>query len=168
MSSVVSTEYTRVTDGRTDPATACIPRYAKNRVVTIQVGYVFVCTYCMVSISRKNCYIVSAGDLQNRYSAQEESGKRMTPGLLIGCHIDTSTGLVSFTVNGQEAANKFQVLFLRCINYTYWNFINTDLVKLDTQTEHKDPYHPPIKRHDLHGQRLILRCHVVRLTDVGP
>jgi len=33
----------------------------------------------------------------------------MTPGLLIGCHIDTSTGLVSFTVNGQEAANKFQV-----------------------------------------------------------
>jgi len=61
------------------------------------------------SISRKNCYIVSAGDLQNRYSTHEESGKRMTPGLLIGCHVDTSTGLVTFTVNGQEAANKFQV-----------------------------------------------------------
>jgi ryanodine receptor 2 len=61
------------------------------------------------SISRKNCYIVSAGDLQNRYSCQEESGKRLTPGLLIGCHVDTSTGLLSFTVNGQEAANKFQV-----------------------------------------------------------
>ena len=61
------------------------------------------------SLSRKNCYIVSAGDLQNRYSHQEESGKRMAPGLLIGCHVDTSTGLLSFTVNGQEAANKFQV-----------------------------------------------------------
>jgi len=68
-----------------------------------------VCMCCTDSISRKNCYIVSAGDLQNRYSAHEESGKRMTPGLLIGCHVDTSTGLLTFTVNGQEAANKFQV-----------------------------------------------------------
>jgi len=67
------------------------------------------CMCCTDSISRKNCYIVSAGDLQNRYSAHEESGKRMTPGLLIGCHVDTSTGLLTFTVNGQEAANKFQV-----------------------------------------------------------
>ena len=61
------------------------------------------------SVSRKNCYIVSAGDLQNRYSHPEEAGKRTTPGLLIGCHCDTSTGAVSFTVNGQEVANKFQV-----------------------------------------------------------
>lgn len=66
------------------------------------------CDAVECSISRKNCYIVSAGDLQNRYSTQEESGKRMTPGLLIGCHVDTSTGLLTFTVNGQEAANKFQ------------------------------------------------------------
>ena len=33
----------------------------------------------------------------------------MTPGLLIGCHLDTSTGVLSFTVNGKEVANKFQV-----------------------------------------------------------
>ncbi len=65
--------------------------------------------YVFPSVSRKNCYMVSAGDLQNRYSQREESGKRMTPGLLIGCHLDTSTGLLSFTVNGQEVANKFQV-----------------------------------------------------------
>ena len=61
------------------------------------------------SVSRKNCYIVSAGDLQNRYGHHEEQGKRMTPGLLIGCHVDTSTGLLHFTVNGKEVANKFQV-----------------------------------------------------------
>jgi len=61
------------------------------------------------SVSRKNCYIVSAGDLQHRYSHHEDQGKRMTPGLLIGCHVDTSTGLLSFTVNGKEVANKFQV-----------------------------------------------------------
>ena len=61
------------------------------------------------SVSRKNCYLVSAGDLHNRYSHLEDTSKRMTPGLLIGCHVDTSTGLLSFTVNGREAANKFQV-----------------------------------------------------------
>ena len=53
--------------------------------------------------------MVSAGDLQHRYGGQEDSGKRMAPGLLIGCHIDTSTGILSFTVNGKDVANKFQV-----------------------------------------------------------
>ena len=53
--------------------------------------------------------MVSAGDLQNRYGHHEEQGKRMTPGLLIGCHVDTSTGRLHFTVNGKEVANKFQV-----------------------------------------------------------
>ena len=61
------------------------------------------------SVSRKNCYVVSAGDLHSRYGHNEEQGKRMTPGLLIGCHVDTSTGLLGFTVNGNEVANKFQV-----------------------------------------------------------
>jgi len=67
------------------------------------------CGGCCYSVSRKNCYLVSAGDLHNRYSHLEDTSKRMTPGLLIGCHVDTSTGLLSFTVNGREAANKFQV-----------------------------------------------------------
>lgn len=53
--------------------------------------------------------MVSAGDLQHRYGGQEDSGKRMAPGLLIGCHVDTSTGILSFTVNGKDVANKFQV-----------------------------------------------------------
>ncbi|XP_048259812.1 ryanodine receptor-like isoform X9 [Haliotis rufescens] len=63
------------------------------------------------SVSRKNCYMVSAGDLQQRYadSNQEMSGKRSSPGLAIGCFIDCSTGMLSFTVNGKEVANKFQV-----------------------------------------------------------
>ena len=65
--------------------------------------------YTDFSVSRKNCYVVSAGDLQNRYGHHEDQSKRMTPGLLIGCHVDTSTGILSFTVNGKEVANKFQV-----------------------------------------------------------
>ena len=67
------------------------------------------------SVSRKNCYLVSAGDLQHRYGHQEDSGKRLAPGLLIGCHIDVSTGVLSFTVNGKEVANKFQVSIHSCI-----------------------------------------------------
>ncbi|ESO90186.1 hypothetical protein LOTGIDRAFT_123762 [Lottia gigantea] len=63
------------------------------------------------SVSRKNCYIVSAGDLQQRYAGanQDVSGKRSSPGLVIGCLVDCATGLLSFTVNGKEVANKFQV-----------------------------------------------------------
>ena len=62
-------------------------------------------------MSRKNCYIVSAGDLQHRYGQEnsDQSSKRGALGLLIGCHLDTSNGLLSFTVNGREVANKFQV-----------------------------------------------------------
>lgn len=64
------------------------------------------------SVGRKNCYMVSAGDLQQRYGgsgSQEVSSKRSSPGLLIGCTIDTSTGVLAFSVNGKEVANKFQV-----------------------------------------------------------
>ncbi|KAJ8309071.1 hypothetical protein KUTeg_013945 [Tegillarca granosa] len=63
------------------------------------------------SVSRKNCYMVCAGDLQQRYGGAglEMSSKRQSPGLVIGCSIDTSTGVLSFTVNGKEVANKFQV-----------------------------------------------------------
>ncbi|CAH1792824.1 unnamed protein product, partial [Owenia fusiformis] len=62
------------------------------------------------SFSRKNCYMVSAGDLQHRYGSQEAtSSRRGSPGLLIGCHVDTSTGALSFTLNGKEVANKFAV-----------------------------------------------------------
>ena len=64
------------------------------------------------SVSRKNCYMVSAGDLQQRYGGsgnQDVSSKRSSPGLLIGCTIDTSTGILAFSVNGKEVANKFQV-----------------------------------------------------------
>lgn len=54
---------------------------------------------------------MSAGDLQQRYADanQEMSSKRSSPGLVIGCFIDTATGTLSFTVNGKEVANKFQV-----------------------------------------------------------
>ncbi|KAL3874970.1 hypothetical protein ACJMK2_037916, partial [Sinanodonta woodiana] len=81
-----------------------------------KVRYVVVSTLDMdykikQSVSRKNCYMVSAGDLQQRYggTGQDVSSKRTSPGLVIGCSIDVSTGMLSFSVNGKEVANKFQV-----------------------------------------------------------
>lgn len=56
--------------------------------------------------------MVCAGDLQQRYGgsdSQDVSSKRASPGLLIGCTIDTATGVLAFSVNGKEVANKFQV-----------------------------------------------------------
>lgn len=62
------------------------------------------------SVSRKNCYMVCAGALQQRYGGtHEESSKKSSPGLVIGCFIDTATGILSFSVNGKEVANKYQV-----------------------------------------------------------
>ncbi|XP_052827801.1 ryanodine receptor isoform X7 [Octopus bimaculoides] len=62
------------------------------------------------SVSRKNCYMVCAGVLQQRYGGtHEESSKKSSPGLVIGCYIDTATGILSFSVNGKEVANKYQV-----------------------------------------------------------
>ena len=42
--------------------------------------------------------MVCAGDLQQGYgsSSQDISSKRASPGLLIGCTIDTSSGVLSF------------------------------------------------------------------------
>ena len=68
----------------------------------------------LYSVSRKNSYMVSAGDLQQRYGSagHEVTGKRASPGLVIGCFIDTATGVLSYSVNGKEVANKYQVWVL--------------------------------------------------------
>ncbi|XP_041353187.1 ryanodine receptor-like isoform X2 [Gigantopelta aegis] len=90
--------------------------FQENTFDTKKIRHVIVSTLDMdyklkSSVSRKNCYIVSAGDLQQRYAdtSQDVSSKRTSPGLAIGCFIDAGTGMLSFTVNGKEVANKFQV-----------------------------------------------------------
>ena len=60
--------------------------------------YFYRCIIFCFSVGRKNCYMVCAGDLQQRYSSssQDISSKHASPGLLIGCTIDTSTGVFLF------------------------------------------------------------------------
>ena len=62
------------------------------------------------SMIRKDCYIVSASELnQNFLETDVVASKKITNSLLLGCIVDLSTGLLSFTVNGKEASQKFQV-----------------------------------------------------------
>lgn len=62
------------------------------------------------SLTRKECYVLSAAELnQNFQDSEMGSSKRITSSVLLGCIVDLSTGILSFTVNGKETPNKFQV-----------------------------------------------------------
>ncbi len=62
------------------------------------------------NLIRKDCYMVSAAEL-NQFSIDSDvsSSKRISHGLLIGCLVDLSTGILSFLVNGKESPQKFQI-----------------------------------------------------------
>lgn len=69
---------------------------------------------------RRECYLLNAGQLYKEMhpttttartvdtsgSANTESSSRSNRGMLVGCHIDTSTGLLSFTVDGKTTKYK--------------------------------------------------------------
>ena len=61
------------------------------------------------SVLRKDCYLVSAAELNQCFVDVEQAHKKISNSLLLGCLVDLSTGILSFTVNGKEAAQKFQV-----------------------------------------------------------
>lgn len=59
------------------------------------------------SLTRKDCYVISAADLS--LNNVEQDAKKTSDGLLIGCVVDLSTGVLSFSVNGKEIPQKYQV-----------------------------------------------------------
>jgi ryanodine receptor 2 len=61
------------------------------------------------SVLRKDCYLVSAAELNQCFVDVEQAHKKISNSLLLGCLVDLSTGVLSFTVNGKEASHKFQV-----------------------------------------------------------
>ena len=52
--------------------------------------------------------MVRADELYAEVS-QDPSGKTPSQGLFIGCFIDTSTGIISFTCEGKETRQKFRM-----------------------------------------------------------
>lgn len=67
------------------------------------------------SVKRSNCYMVWGGDVTN----PAHTSSRSNVDLEIGCLIDLSTGLVTFTINGKEISTSYQVLnMLYSLNQT--------------------------------------------------
>ena len=60
------------------------------------------------SLDRHSSYMVRADELYAEVS-QDPSGKAPSTGLFIGCFIDTSTGIVSFTCEGKETKQRFKM-----------------------------------------------------------
>ncbi|XP_042194266.1 ryanodine receptor 3 isoform X3 [Callorhinchus milii] len=75
----------------------------KHRTVTITLGDEKGRVH--ESIKRSNCYMIWAGDL---VSGSQRSG-RSSVDLEVGCLIDVSTGLLTFTANGRNVNTSYQV-----------------------------------------------------------
>ncbi len=61
------------------------------------------CVIVFSSIKRSNCFMVWAGE-----SSSPAQG-RNNNGLEIGCVVDTTNGLLTFTANGKELSTYYQV-----------------------------------------------------------
>ncbi|XP_076313816.1 ryanodine receptor-like isoform X3 [Tachypleus tridentatus] len=60
-------------------------------------------------LERQNCYMVCAGQLHAEVH-QSEAGTRSTnQGMYIGCHIDISTGILTFTADGKPTKHRFKM-----------------------------------------------------------
>ena len=60
------------------------------------------------SMDRQSSYMIRADELYGEVS-QDPSGKAPSQGLFIGCFVDTSTGIVSFTCEGKETKQRFRM-----------------------------------------------------------
>ena len=59
-------------------------------------------------MDRQSSYMIRADELYSEVS-QDPSGKAPSQGLFIGCFVDTSTGIVSFTCEGKETKQRFRM-----------------------------------------------------------
>ncbi|XP_008397627.1 ryanodine receptor 3 isoform X4 [Poecilia reticulata] len=76
---------------------------SKNRTVTVTLGDERGRVH--ESVKRSNCYMVWGGDMISGAHASSRSNVDLD----IGCLIDLSTGMVTFTVNGKELSTSYQV-----------------------------------------------------------
>lgn len=62
------------------------------------------------SLVRKDCYCLSVAELnQSIISNDPEASKNSANGILVGCIVDLSIGVLSFCVNGKDVPMKFHV-----------------------------------------------------------
>lgn len=63
---------------------------------------------------RQNCYMLNAGKLYSEIHENEQGGQgvatsRSNQGMFIGCYVDLSTGVLSFTADGKLVKQKYRL-----------------------------------------------------------
>ena len=80
------------------------------------------CVLLLCSMKHSNCYMVWAGE-----SSSPGQG-RNNNGLEIGCLVDTTIGLLTFTANGKELTTYYQVNSFSTVAvsliYLLWSFLD--------------------------------------------
>lgn len=67
-------------------------------------------------MDRQDCYMVCAGQLYSDLSQSDGGSRSSNQGMVIGCHVDTSMGIISFTAEGHPTRFSFKVnLLLLCL-----------------------------------------------------
>ncbi|XP_077528941.1 ryanodine receptor isoform X3 [Haemaphysalis longicornis] len=60
-------------------------------------------------LERQNCYMVCAGQLAAEISQGDAAGRSANQGMYVGCHIDVSTGLLTFSADGHVTRQRFKM-----------------------------------------------------------
>ncbi|XP_071036526.1 ryanodine receptor [Parasteatoda tepidariorum] len=60
-------------------------------------------------MDRQDCYMVCAGQLYSDVSQGDANSRSSNQGMVVGCHVDTSMGLITFTAEGQPTRYTFKV-----------------------------------------------------------
>lgn len=57
---------------------------------------------------RQDCYMLNAGLLYKDVTENEQTTGRSNQGMFVGCHIDVSTGILTFTANDKPTKYRFR------------------------------------------------------------
>lgn len=60
-------------------------------------------------MDRQDCYMICAGQLYSDVIQGDTGSRSSNQGMFIGCHVDTSMGFLTFTVEGQQTKFSFKV-----------------------------------------------------------
>lgn len=60
-------------------------------------------------MDRQDCYMVCAGQLHSDVTQGDPGSRSSNQGMVVGCHIDTAMGIISFTAEGQPTRYTFKV-----------------------------------------------------------
>ncbi len=78
-----------------------------NVLMTKKVNILMMLFCVLNSTKRRDCYMICVGDFMDMLTSPE--GRRLSSGLVIGCTVDTSSGELTYYINGREIGVRYQV-----------------------------------------------------------